>query len=119
MAVYREATPDQAELLDALVAAGHLIPSGVPGVYGRGSDFEAIRVGLDAHVTRVATAAGETPETLRFPPVLPRKQLRTSATWRASRTWRAPSSPSRAPRRRRAPRPSAPARTRTGPSTSA
>jgi seryl-tRNA synthetase len=75
MAAYREATPDQAALLDALVAHGHLILSGVPGVYGRGSDFEAIRTGFDGHVSRVATAAGETPETLRFPPVLPRRQL--------------------------------------------
>jgi seryl-tRNA synthetase len=75
MAEYREATPDQAELLDALVDYGHLIPSGVPGVYGRGSEFEAIRMGFDGHVTRSAAAAGETPEVLRFPPVLPRRQL--------------------------------------------
>lgn len=75
MASYREATPDQAELLDALVAAGHLIPSGVPGVYGRGAAFEDVREGFDAHVTRVAAAAGEATEVLRFPPVLPRRQL--------------------------------------------
>jgi seryl-tRNA synthetase len=73
MAEYREATPDQAELLDALVAAGHLIPSGVPGVYGRGSAYEAVRHAFDAHVTRAA--APEAPEVLRFPPVLPRRQL--------------------------------------------
>jgi seryl-tRNA synthetase len=75
MAAYREATPDQAQLLDDLVAHGHLIPSGVAGVYGRGSDFEDVRLRFDAHVTRVATGAGETPEVLRFPPVLPRRQL--------------------------------------------
>jgi seryl-tRNA synthetase len=75
MAEYREATPDQAALLDELVAYGHLIPSGVPGVYGRGSDFEDVRQRFDAHVTRSAAAAGETPEVLRFPPVLPRRQL--------------------------------------------
>jgi seryl-tRNA synthetase len=73
MAAYREATPDQAELLEALVAAGHLIPSGVPGVYGRGSDFEDIRMRFDAYVSRAA--APEAPEVLRFPPVLPRRQL--------------------------------------------
>ena len=27
---------------------GHLIPSGEPGLYGRGSTFEAIRAGFDA-----------------------------------------------------------------------
>jgi seryl-tRNA synthetase len=75
MAEYRPAAPDQAQFLDDLVAAGLLIPSGVPGVYGRGSDFEDVRMRFDAHVTRSATAAGETPEILRFPPVLPRRQL--------------------------------------------
>jgi seryl-tRNA synthetase len=75
MAAFREASPDQAELLEALVEAGLLIPSGVAGVYGRGSDFEDVRERFDAYVTRAALAAGETPEVLRFPPVLPRKQI--------------------------------------------
>src|SRR3954467_11150267 len=75
MAAFRPGTPDQTELLEALIEAGHLIPSGVPGVYGRGRDFECGRERFDAYVTRVAVAAGETPEVLRFPPVLPRKQI--------------------------------------------
>src|SRR3954462_1849531 len=75
MAAFREAAPDQAELLDRLVAAGLLVPSGVPGVYGRGSDFEDVRQRFDAYVTRAALAAGEQPEILRFPPVLPRRQI--------------------------------------------
>jgi seryl-tRNA synthetase len=75
MAAFREGTEDQTQLLEALVEAGHLIPSGVPGVYGRGSDYEDVRLRFDAYVTRVAVAAGETPEVLRFPPVLPRKQI--------------------------------------------
>jgi seryl-tRNA synthetase len=75
MAAFREGSEDQTELLEALIAAGHLIPSGVPGVYGRGSDYEDVRLRFDAYVTRVATAAGEAPEVLRFPPVLPRKQI--------------------------------------------
>ena len=75
MAEFRPGTPDQTELLEALIEAGHLIPSGVPGVYGRGSDYEDVRMRFDAYVTRVAIAAGETPEVLRFPPVLPRKQI--------------------------------------------
>jgi seryl-tRNA synthetase len=73
VAEYREATPDQAQLLDDLVAAGLLIPSGVPGVYGRGSAFEDVRERFDAYVSRAA--APEAPEVLRFPPVLPRVQL--------------------------------------------
>jgi seryl-tRNA synthetase len=75
VAEFRPASPDQAQLLDELVDAGHLIPSGVPGVYGRGSDYEDVRLRFDAYVTRVATAAGETPEVMRFPPVLPRQQI--------------------------------------------
>jgi seryl-tRNA synthetase len=75
MAAFREASPDQAALLEALVEAGHLIPSGVPGVYGRGGDFEDVRQRFDAYVTRAAAAAGEAPEVLRFPPVLPRRQI--------------------------------------------
>src|ERR1700754_4925566 len=75
MAAYREASDDQAQLMEALVEAGHLIPSGVPGVYGRGSDYEDVRQRFDAYVTRAARAAGETPEVLRFPPVLPRRQI--------------------------------------------
>jgi seryl-tRNA synthetase len=75
VAEFRPGTPDQTELLEALIEARHLIPSGVPGVYGRGSDYEDVRMRFDAYVTRVAIAAGETPEVLRFPPVLPRKQI--------------------------------------------
>jgi seryl-tRNA synthetase len=73
VAEYREASTEQAQLLDELVAAGHLIPSGVPGVYGRGADFEDVRERFDAYVSRAA--APEAPEVLRFPPVLPREQL--------------------------------------------
>jgi seryl-tRNA synthetase len=58
-----------------LIEARHLIPSGVPGVYGRGGDYEDVRMRFDAYVTRVAIEAGETPEVLRFTPVLPRKQI--------------------------------------------
>ena len=67
------AGPDR--VVGGLDRGGHLIPSGVPGVYGRGSDYEDVRGRFDAYVTRVAVDAGETPEVLRFPPVLPRKQI--------------------------------------------
>ena len=73
MAAYREASPDQAQLLDELLAAGHLISSGVPGLYGRGQVFESIRRGLEARIARAADP--EAPERPRFPPVLPRTLL--------------------------------------------
>jgi seryl-tRNA synthetase len=69
-------TTRQAELLGALFDAGLLIDSGVPGVYGRGATFEAIRCGVDALVDAASHPDG--PELLRFPPVLPRKHLETS-----------------------------------------
>jgi seryl-tRNA synthetase len=75
VADFRPGTPDQTELLEALIEAGHLVPSGVPGVYGRGHDYEDVRGRFDAYVTRVAVDAGEAPEVLRFPPVLPRRQI--------------------------------------------
>jgi seryl-tRNA synthetase len=75
MAEFRPGTPDQTELLEALIEAGHLIPSGVHGVYGRGHAYEDVRRRFDDYVTRVAVDAGEAPEVLRFPPVLPRRQI--------------------------------------------
>jgi seryl-tRNA synthetase len=73
---YREATPEQAEFLRELIDERLLVPSGVPGVYGRGRHFEAILDGLDAAVTRAA--ADDRAEPLRFPPVLPRRQIEAS-----------------------------------------
>ena len=60
----------------ALVEAGHLVPTGVQGVFGRGSRFEQIRLGLDELITRVA--ADERAEVLHFPPVIPRRLLESS-----------------------------------------
>lgn len=76
MAAFREATTDQAEFLEELTAAGLLVASGVPGVYGRGAVFEDVRERFDALVSRVAAPEGA--ECLRFPPVLPRAQLERS-----------------------------------------
>jgi seryl-tRNA synthetase len=73
MADFRPGTPDQESFLAELMAAGHLIDSGVPGVYGRGDGFERVRLGFDAAVT--AAAADEAPERLTFPPLLPRRQI--------------------------------------------
>jgi seryl-tRNA synthetase len=66
-------TPAQDEFLRDLAAAGHLIESGVPGVYGRGDGFERVRLGFDAKVT--AAAERESPERMTFPPLLPRRQI--------------------------------------------
>jgi len=76
MAAFRAATPGQADFLGELTERGLLIASGVPGVYGRGADFEDVRLRFDDLVSRVAL--DERAESLRFPPVLPRRQLERS-----------------------------------------
>ena len=58
---------------DDLVSAGLFIPSGVPGLYGRGMEFEQVRTAVDGLVTRFGAA--DNPETPRFPPLIPRKTL--------------------------------------------
>lgn len=73
MPAIREAVGDQAVYLQELLDAGLLIDSGVPGVYGRGTTFERIRVGLDRRIDVLAAPDGA--EELRFPPVLPRRTL--------------------------------------------
>jgi len=69
-------TVEQRELLESLLDAGLLIRTGVPGVYGHGARFEEVRARLDARLTAEASARGAEP--LRFPPVLPRRQLEES-----------------------------------------
>jgi seryl-tRNA synthetase len=73
MATYRGGTAAQEAFRDSLFDRGLLIPSGVPGVYGRGAGFEAVRVGVDRAIDRAAAPDGA--EILRFPPLLPRQQL--------------------------------------------
>jgi len=75
MAEPRPASPDQAALLSALVQPGLLIETGDPGIYGRGGPFEEVREAVAALVTRAGAA--EAPEQLRFPPVMPRRDLET------------------------------------------
>src|SRR3954449_9095947 len=72
MATYREPSADQAGYMRELVSAGLLIDSGVPGVMGRGRDFERVRTGFDDYLSRQFAGEGEP---LRFPPLLPRVQL--------------------------------------------
>lgn len=73
MAEVRAGTEEETAFLEALTGAGLFIESGVPGVYGRGSGFEAVREGVDALITR--HAADDDSERLRFPPVLPKRNL--------------------------------------------
>lgn len=68
-------TPEQTTLLEELLGHGLLIGTGVPGLYGRGGAFERVREGVAELVTRAA--AGERPEQMRFPPLLPRRDLET------------------------------------------
>ncbi len=75
MAELRLATADQAAFCGELVHRGLLLETGVPGIYGRGGDFEDVREGVAELVTRNGSA--ERPERLRFPPVLPRRDLET------------------------------------------
>ena len=70
------ASADQAEFLAELIERGLLLESGVPGIYGHSAEFEDVRSGLDALLTREASTRGAV--RLRFPPVLPRRQLEAS-----------------------------------------
>jgi seryl-tRNA synthetase len=69
------ASADQAALLATLVEHRLLIETGVPGVYGRGGTFESVREAVGTLVT--GAAGGEAPEQMRFPPVMPRRDLET------------------------------------------
>jgi seryl-tRNA synthetase len=73
MAEFRPGDPEQTEFLEALLDARLLIDSGVPGVYGRGEDFERVRLAFDARVSEAA--AVDEPERLAFPPVLPKRRI--------------------------------------------
>jgi seryl-tRNA synthetase len=76
MGAVRAANPEQVAFLEKLIDAGLLTRTGVPGVYGRGREFERVRLAFDALVTR--TAAVDQPEPLLFPPIFPREQLETN-----------------------------------------
>src|SRR5688572_14165036 len=55
---------------DELVAAGLLVPMGVPGLFARGRDFERALDAFDQLVARTGSVLQ--PEVLRFPPVFNR-----------------------------------------------
>src|ERR1700736_950334 len=70
------ATADQAAFRDELLARGLFLETGVAGLYGRGAVFEDIRRRFDTLVT--SAAAPDHPESMRFPPLLPRRVLESS-----------------------------------------
>ncbi|MGH2873395.1 MAG: amino acid--[acyl-carrier-protein] ligase [Solirubrobacteraceae bacterium] len=76
MTEVRTASRDQQQLLDRLLEHGHLVASGVAGVYGHGARFEEVRARLDERLSFEAAQRGA--ERLRFPPLLPRRQLEAS-----------------------------------------
>lgn len=62
--------------LNELFSAGLLIPSGVPGLYGRSGVFEGVIEHFEQYVTRMGKHLN--PEVMRFPPIINRQHyLRT------------------------------------------
>jgi seryl-tRNA synthetase len=68
------ATREQSAFMDELVEAGLLIPSGVAGLFGRGEQLERIRVAFERLFADLVALTGSADQ-MRFPPLLPRKQL--------------------------------------------
>ena len=64
------------ELMAGLLERGHLLESGVPGVFGRGDAFERVVEGIDHAVTELA--AGDGAERWRFPPLVTRANFERS-----------------------------------------
>jgi seryl-tRNA synthetase len=68
-----QATGSQAEFRERLVAAGHLLPSAVPGVTGQGPVFVDLRKRLDDRISRLS--AFEDARFVEFPPIEPRHDM--------------------------------------------
>lgn len=64
------ATGSTGSLLDALIAEGHLVATGVPGLFGRSAAYQRVAGGLSAMVNDWSSALGAT--RLQLPPVLAR-----------------------------------------------
>lgn len=64
-------TESRAAFLAELIASGHLIPSGVRGLYGRSGTFEGVIEHFERLVTRRGADQGA--EVMRFPPILSRQ----------------------------------------------
>ena len=61
---------------DELIDHGLLIPTSVVGIYGRSGVFEGVVMGIEDLVTR--ETAPDRPDVVRFPPVLPRRDVEAS-----------------------------------------
>ena len=66
-------TPGQQAFHDQLVHHRLILPSGVPGVWGRSETFESVLQRFDARVGALAAADGA--DRLHFPPLIPRHIL--------------------------------------------
>jgi seryl-tRNA synthetase len=66
-------TTSEQQYLQELIGAGLFVPSGEPGIYGRGMLFQDVLARFDDLVTSVG--AQDRPERPRFPPVMPRRTL--------------------------------------------
>ena len=66
-------TYDMAAFYEGLVAHRLILPSGVPGVFGRGPMYERVMAGLNHALDQIALNDGY--ETIHHPPVLPRQLL--------------------------------------------
>jgi seryl-tRNA synthetase len=64
---------EYARFRDELIEAGHLVPMGVEGIFGKGADFETIVEGVNRCAGEAGRDLGSTP--LAFPPLLPRSTL--------------------------------------------
>jgi seryl-tRNA synthetase len=64
---------DMTAFHEGLVASGLILPSGVPGVFGRGAMYERVIAGLNHALDECAKGDGY--EVINHPPVLPRKLL--------------------------------------------
>jgi seryl-tRNA synthetase len=64
---------EQQEFLSQLIDQKHFLPSGEPGIYGRGMEFERVRNAVDSMITSIS--APDCPETPRFPPLIPKRTL--------------------------------------------
>ena len=76
MAEFRAGTAEQEAFLAELLGAGLFFATGVPGVYGRGGAFEDVRLRFDELIGRIALI--DSPEVMRFPPLIPRRQMEDS-----------------------------------------
>jgi seryl-tRNA synthetase len=70
------ADAEQTTFLAELIDRGLLLDTGVPGLYGHGPRFEEVRRRLEALVS--AAGAAEGADSMRFSPLLPRRQLERS-----------------------------------------